>query len=231
MNYDILIAIYVYHISATPKRRLDLQWSTLAMFFQSKIWKYMNKNEIIWIKMKNMNKNEKMEKHKIKLEKENGTIFIKKTKTKKSKNLKISQKISKYLKISLMLFFKRGFVRLGSVLHIFLDHRKSQKNSKKLKKSQKNQNIPNKSQNLSNLLEKKTKKQATKKKKTNKLTQPYNNFAEASGRIAAQLPAVIIFSCVVKCWASRVKGFKTHLLVTWCIAMYCLITLGRSHCK
>ena len=87
--------------------------------------------------MKNMNKNEKMEKHKIKLEKDNGTIFIKKTKTKKSKNLKISQKISKYLKISLMLFFKRGFVRLGSVLHIFLDHRKSQKNSKKLKKSQK----------------------------------------------------------------------------------------------
>ena len=34
-----------------------------------------------------------------------------------------------------MLFFKRGFVRLGSVLHIFLDHRKSQKISNKLKKS------------------------------------------------------------------------------------------------
>ena len=32
-----------------------------------------------------------------------------------------------------MLFFKRGFVRLGSVLHIFLDHRKSQKISKYLK--------------------------------------------------------------------------------------------------
>jgi hypothetical protein len=116
-----------------------------------------------------------------------------------SKYLKKSQNISKYLKISLMLFFKRGFVRLGSVLHIFLDHRKSQKNSKNLKKSQKNQNIPNKSQNLSNLLEKKTKKQATNKKKTNKLTKPYNNFAEASGRIAAQLSAVIIFPCVVKC--------------------------------
>ena len=46
---------------------------------------------------------------------------------------KISKKISKYLKISPMLFFKRGFVRLGSVLHIFLDHRKSQKISKYLK--------------------------------------------------------------------------------------------------
>ena len=34
-----------------------------------------------------------------------------------------------------MLFFKSGFVRLGSVLHIFLDHRKSQKISNKLKKS------------------------------------------------------------------------------------------------
>jgi hypothetical protein len=94
----------------------------------------------------------KWKKHKIKLEKDNGTILIKKTNIKKK-----YQKISKYLKISLMLFFKRGFVRLGSVLHIFLDHRKSQKNSKNLKKSQKNQNIPNKSQNLSNLLEKKQK--------------------------------------------------------------------------
>ena len=36
-----------------------------------------------------------------------------------------------------MLFFKRGFVRLGSVLHIFLDHRKSQKISKNLKQTQK----------------------------------------------------------------------------------------------
>jgi len=35
-----------------------------------------------------------------------------------------------------MLFFKRGFARLGSVLHIFLDHRKSQKISKSLKISQ-----------------------------------------------------------------------------------------------
>ena len=35
--------------------------------------------------------------------------------------------------MSLMLFFKRGFARLGSVLHIFLDHRKSQKISKYLK--------------------------------------------------------------------------------------------------
>jgi hypothetical protein len=51
-----------------------------------------------------------------------------------SNNLKKSQKktrkISKYLKISLMLFLKRGFARLGSLLHIFLDHRKSQKISK-----------------------------------------------------------------------------------------------------
>ena len=54
-----------------------------------------------------------------------------------SNNLKKSQKktrnISKYLKISLMLFLKRGFARLGSLLHIFLDHRKSQKISKNLK--------------------------------------------------------------------------------------------------
>ena len=150
--------------------------------------------------------------------------FLLKNKNKKnqkiSKYLKKSQNISKYLKISLMLFFKRGFVRLGSVLHIFLDHRKSQKNSKNLKKIKTSQT----NLKISQICWKKN-------KKTNKLTQPYNNFAEASGRIAAQLPAVIIFSCVVKCWASRVKGFKTHLLVTWCIAMYCLITLGRSHCK
>ena len=65
--------------SATPKRRLDLQWSRLAMVFYNQkfeniwikmktyeqIWKHMNKNEKmnkhenIWIKMKNMNKNEK----------------------------------------------------------------------------------------------------------------------------------------------------------------------------
>jgi len=74
----------------------------------------------------------KWKKHKIKLEKDNGTILIKKTNIKKK-----YQKISKYLKISLMLFFKRGFVRLGSVLHIFLDHRKSQKISKNLKQTQK----------------------------------------------------------------------------------------------
>ena len=97
-----------------------------------------------------------------------------------------------------MLFFKRGFVRLGSVLHIFLDHRKSQKisnskNLKKIKTSQKNLKI---SQICWKNAKKKNKK---KKKKTNKLTQPYNNFAEASGRIAAQLSAVIIFPCVVKC--------------------------------
>jgi hypothetical protein len=87
-----------------------------------------------------------------------------------------------------MLFFKRGFVRLGSVLHIFLDHRKSQKISKKNKKSK----------NLANLLEK-SKETRKNKKQTNKQTQPYNNFAEASGRIAAQLSAVIIYPCVVKC--------------------------------
>jgi hypothetical protein len=53
-------------------------------------------------------------------------IYIKKTKK------------SKYLKISLILFFKHGFARLGSVLHIFLDRRKlkkkiSKKKSKNLK--------------------------------------------------------------------------------------------------
>jgi hypothetical protein len=32
-----------------------------------------------------------------------------------------------------MLFFKRGFARLGSVLRIFLDHRKFQKIAKKTK--------------------------------------------------------------------------------------------------
>ena len=80
-----------------------------------------------------------------------------------SKNLKQSQKISKnlkkiskYLKNSLMLFLKRGFARLGSLLHIFLDHRKSQKISKKIKKSQ----------NLSDLLEKNKKKENKNKKKT-----------------------------------------------------------------
>jgi len=36
-----------------------------------------------------------------------------------------------------MLFFKRCFVTLGSILHIFLDHRKSQESSKNLKKPQK----------------------------------------------------------------------------------------------
>ena len=132
---------------------------------------------------------------------------------KMSQNLKISQKsqnISKCLKMSLTLFFKRGFARLGSVLHIFLDHRKSQ--------------------NLSKYLKFAGKKEKTRKNKI-KLTQPYNNFAEASGRIAAQLSAVIIFPCVVKWWASMMKGFKTHLLVTWCIAIYCLVTTGRSQCK
>ena len=89
-----------------------------------------------------------------------------------------------------MLFFKRGFVRLGSVLHIFLDHRKSKKSQKNSKTSLKKTR-----KHLSNLLEKNKKN----KKKLNKLTQSYNNFAEASGRIAAQLSAVIIFPCVVKC--------------------------------
>ena len=106
-----------------------------------------------------------------------------------SQNLKISQTISKYLKISLMLFFKCGFAKLGSVLHIFLDHRKSQKISNYLKKSQ----------NISNLLGKNKKTRKQQEKHDIKLTQPYNNFAEASGRIAAQLSAVIIFPCVVKC--------------------------------
>jgi len=63
-----------------------------------------------------------------------------------------------------MLFFKRGFVRLGSVLHIFFwtienlkRTQKNQKITKNLKKNKKTQ------KNLSNLLEKKTKKQETTK--------------------------------------------------------------------
>ena len=60
-----------------------------------------------------------------------------------SKNLKISQNISKCLKMSLTLFFKRGFARLGSVLHIFLDHRKSQNISNLLEKKRKKQNKTN----------------------------------------------------------------------------------------
>jgi hypothetical protein len=46
-----------------------------------------------------------------------------------------------------MLFLKRGFARLGSLLHMFLDHRKSQKISKNLKisqKTRKNKIKPNK---------------------------------------------------------------------------------------
>jgi hypothetical protein len=83
---------------------------------------------------------------------------------KRQKNIKKkTQKISKYLTISLMLFFKRGFVRLGSVLHIFLDHRKSQKisnskNLKKIKTSQKNLKI-------SQICWKKAKKKQEKKEK------------------------------------------------------------------
>ena len=60
-----------------------------------------------------------------------------------SKNLKKSQNISKCLKMYLMLFFKRGFARLGSVLHIFLDHRKSQNISNLLEKKRKKQNKTN----------------------------------------------------------------------------------------
>ena len=81
-----------------------------------------------------------------------------------SNNLKKSQKktrkISKYLKISLMLFLKRGFARLGSLLHIFLDHRKSQKISKNLK--------------IIQICRKKAKKRK-KTIKPNKLMQTYKN--------------------------------------------------------
>jgi hypothetical protein len=76
---------------------------------------------------------------------------------KQTKNIK---KMSKNPKISLMLFFKRGFVRLGSVLHIFLDHRKSKKISKKTQKPQKKTR-----KHLSNLLEK-NKKNKKKQEKT-----------------------------------------------------------------
>jgi hypothetical protein len=44
-----------------------------------------------------------------------------------------------------MLFLKRGFARLGSLLHIFLDHRKSQKISKNFKKSQNHSDLQEKS--------------------------------------------------------------------------------------
>ena len=93
-------------------------------------------------------------------------IFSRKTKNIKKKsqtisnNLKKSQKktrkISKYLKISLMLFLKRGFARLGSLLHIFLDHRKSQKISKNLKIFQ-----------ICRTKNKKTRKKQNKTKQTN----------------------------------------------------------------
>ena len=70
-----------------------------------------------------------------------------------SNNLKKSQKISnnlkkqknsKYLKNSLMLFLKRGFARLGPLLHIFLDHRKSQKKTKSFRFAEKSKKIKNK---------------------------------------------------------------------------------------
>ena len=89
--------------------------------FQSKIWKYMHKIE-------------KRKKHMKKIKNMKKTLKDKSQKI--WQNLKISPKISKNLKMSLMLFFKRGFARLGSVLHIFLDHRKSQKISKYFKISQ-----------------------------------------------------------------------------------------------
>ena len=137
-------------------------------------------------------KNEKT--HQIKSEKDNGTIFIFK---KKQQLLKIK---IKYLNISLIVFFKRGFARLGSVLHFFFTmffffNRTISKKKQNLKKSQKK----TKSFNFSGKKQKTRNKQENNKKKTNKLTQPYNNFAEASGTIAAQLSAVIIFPCVVKC--------------------------------
>ena len=159
---------------------------------------------------------------------EKNTKNISKKKLTKSQNistsLKISQKISKYLKCSLNfsnVVFQTWFCETGFCIAYFSGpYRKSQKISNHLKKSQ----------NISNLLEKTKNKKKTRENQI-KLTQPYNNFAEAGGRIAAQLSAVIIFPCVVKCWASMMKGFKTHLLVTWCIAMYCLITTGRSQSK
>ena len=79
-----------------------------------------------------------------------------------SKNVKKNQNISKCLKMSLILFFKRGFARLGSVLQIFLDHRKFQKKSKYFKISQNISKYPKISQNISNLLEKKKKQEKTK---------------------------------------------------------------------
>ena len=84
------------------------------------------------------------------------------------KSPKKSQKISRYLKSSLMLFLKRGFARLGSLLLIFLDHRKSQKISKSFKKSQ----------NLSDLQEKNN-KQEKNKIKPNKLMQTYKNLGQS----------------------------------------------------
>ena len=80
-------------------------------------------------------------------------------------SLKQSQKISRYLKISLMLFLKRGFARLGSLLLIFLDHRKSQKISKNLK--------------IFQICRTKNKKQENNKIKPNKLMQTYKNLGQS----------------------------------------------------
>ena len=145
-----------------------------------------------------MNKNEKNMKQKMKNKLKNIKLDQKRTMEPflfEKKHSKKCQKISKYLKISLMLFFKRGFVRLGSVLHIFSGPQKISKELKKIKKSQKISKKRKISKKSFKFLGKKQKN----KKQLNKLTQPYNNFAEASGRIAAQLSAVIIFPCVVKC--------------------------------
>ena len=54
---DLVAPKQKHAFSATPKRGIDLQWFRLAMVF------FNQKNENIWIKMKNMNKHGKYEKN------------------------------------------------------------------------------------------------------------------------------------------------------------------------
>ena len=98
-----------------------------------------------------------------------------------SKNLKISQNVSKCISCCFSNVVLRDWVLYCIFFWTIENLKKPQNPSKYLK--------------ISQICWKKEKT----RKKQNKLTQPYNNFAEASGRIAAQLSAVIIFPCVVKC--------------------------------
>ena len=99
-----------------------------------------------------------------------------------------------------MLFLKRGFARLGSLLHIFLDHRKSQKKTKN-KKSQKI------SKNLK--IFQVCKKKATPKKKQektkynqiqpNKLMQTYKNLGPSLRFLPCFLKQYNVIFCTASC--------------------------------